>query len=179
VHVLAANGAHVEETAFPEGPWDEIGNITVAVEGASAFYSLITSGRVAELADPLGQVAPYGNLTIGSIDYHRAQRIRRLLQEKIDAMYERFDVLVAATQPSTASLLNANLETTLTYSDPIGVIGNLCGLPAVGVPCGFTKTGLPIGFEFLGRVLDDAKVLAGATLYQQHTDWQKKRPSLT
>ena len=179
VHVLSANGAHVEEAAFPEGPWDEIGNITVAVEGASAFYSLITSGRVAQLADPLGQVAPYGNLTIGAIDYHRAQRIRRLLQEKIDALYEHYDVLVAATQPSTASLLTANLETTLTYSDPIGVIGNLCGLPAAGVPCGFTKTGLPIGFEFLGRVLDDAKVLAGATLYQQHTDWQKKRPPLT
>jgi aspartyl-tRNA(Asn)/glutamyl-tRNA(Gln) amidotransferase subunit A len=179
VHVLAANGAHVEDAAFPEGPWDEVGNITVAVEGASAFYPLISSGRVAELTDPLGQVAGYSNLTIGANDYHRAQRVRRLLQERIDALYERYEVLVAACQPVTATPLGANLETELTFSDPIGVIGNLCGLPAVSVPCGFAKNGLPVGLEFLGRVLGDANVLAAATLYQQHTNWQKRRPPLT
>jgi aspartyl-tRNA(Asn)/glutamyl-tRNA(Gln) amidotransferase subunit A len=88
-------------------------------------------------------------------------------------------VLVAACQPVTATPLGANLETELTFSDPIGVIGNLCGLPAVSVPCGFAKNGLPVGLEFLGRVLGDANVLAAATLYQQHTNWQKRRPPLT
>jgi aspartyl-tRNA(Asn)/glutamyl-tRNA(Gln) amidotransferase subunit A len=178
VKVLEAQGTHIDQTAFPDGPWDEIGNVTVAVEGASAFYSLIDSGRIAQLADPLGQVNGYAYLSVGAFDYHRAQRIRRILQQKIDALYDRYDVLVAASQPSVASPLDANLETTLTYSDPIGVIGNLCGLPAVSVPCGFTNAGLPIGFEFLGRVLGDTEVLAGATLYQQHTDWHKRRPPL-
>jgi aspartyl-tRNA(Asn)/glutamyl-tRNA(Gln) amidotransferase subunit A len=178
VKVLEANGARVDQTAFPDGPWDEIGNLTVAVEAASAFYSLIDSGHIAQLADPLGQVNGYAYLSASAFDYHRAQRIRRVLQKKIDALYDRFDVLVAASQPSVATTLDTNLESSLTYSDPIGVIGNLCGLPAVSVPCGFTKAGLPIGFEFLGRVLGDAEVLAGASLYQQHTDWHKRRPPL-
>lgn len=178
VKVLEANGAHVETAAFPEGPWDEIANITLAAEASSAFYDLIDSGRVAELADPLGHVNGYAYLSVGGFDYHRAQRIRRILEQKIAALYRRYDLLVAASQPTAASTIETNLETALTYTDPIGSIGNMCGLPAVSVPCGFTSGGLPIGFEFLGPVLGDTEVLAGATLFQQHTDWHKRHPSL-
>lgn len=57
-------------------------------------------------------------------------------------------------------------------------ISSLCGLPAITVPCGFSKEKLPIGIQFMGRALQDAKVIAAANLFQAHTDWHRKRPPL-
>jgi Asp-tRNA(Asn)/Glu-tRNA(Gln) amidotransferase A subunit family amidase len=36
-----------------------------------------------------------------------------------------------------------------------------------------------VGVQFVGRVYDDAKVVAAARLFQQHTDWHRRRPPLT
>lgn len=112
-------------------------------------------------------------------DFIRAQRIRRILQQKMDVIFQQFDVLIAPSQPIGASPLNANLETDLAFADPIGGIGNLCGLPALSVPCGFTKGGLPIGIQFLSQVLNDDAVIAAAEIYQARTDWHRKPPPLS
>jgi aspartyl-tRNA(Asn)/glutamyl-tRNA(Gln) amidotransferase subunit A len=179
VNVLKRNGAVIEEAKLPEGPWEAAAGTVISVEGAAAFESLIESGRVAELNDPLGKVAAYVNQQIPASDYVRAVRIRAVLQKKIDELFERFDVIAAASLPVTASPLTANLETDLDFPDPLGGIGNFCGLPAVSVPCGFDSKKLPVGIQFVGRPLDEQKVIAAARLLQQHTDWHRKRPPVT
>lgn len=179
VNVLKKNGAVIEDTKLPEGPWEAAAGTVISVEGAAAFESLIESGRVAELNDPLGKVAAYVNQQIPASDYVRAVRIRAVLQKKIDELFERFDVIAAASLPVTASPLTANLETDLDFSDPLGGIGNFCGLPAVSVPCGFDSRKLPVGIQFVGRPLDEQRVIAAARLLQQHTDWHRKRPPIT
>jgi aspartyl-tRNA(Asn)/glutamyl-tRNA(Gln) amidotransferase subunit A len=175
--VLEANGARVEEAALPEGPWEEAAGVIVAAEGASAFHALIASGQVAELADPLGQIGGYVNEQTDASDYIRAQRVRLVLVREMARLLERFDVLTAASLPVTATPLTTNLETELSFPDPIGGIGNLCGLPAASVPCGFVH-GLPAGIQFVGRAGNEAAVLAAAELFQQHTDWHRRRPPL-
>jgi len=85
----------VKNAKLPEGPFEDAGNIIIAVEGASSFRSLIRSGRVSELTDPLGQLAGYVNEQFSGADYVQAQRIRDILQKKMDAMFDTFDVLVA------------------------------------------------------------------------------------
>ena len=178
VNVLKQNGAVIKEATLPEGPWEAAAGTVISVEGAAAFESLIESGRVAELNDPLGKVAAYVNQQIPASDYVRAVRIRAVLQRKIDELFERFDVIATASLPVTASPLTANLETDLDFPDPLGGIGNFCGLPAVSVPCGFDSKKLPIGIQFVGRPLDERKVIAAARLFQQHTDWHSKRPPI-
>jgi len=79
----------------------------------------------------------------------------------------------------TASKIEANLDEALSFSDPIGGIGNICGLPAISVPCGFAEDGLPAGLQFIGRPLDDAKVVQAARLYQHQTQWHTRHPELT
>ena len=175
--VLGEAGAQIAPADLPEGPWEVAAGVVVSVEGASAFGDLIDSGRAAQLADPLGRIGGYVNQQIPASDYMRAQRVRGILQRKIDALFEDFDVLAAASQPVTATPLSTNLETGLTYADPLGGIGNFCGLPAISVPCGFSG-GLPVGVQFVGRVYDDAKVVAAARLFQQHTEWHRRRPPI-
>ena len=174
--VLQKGGATVTDATLPEGPWEAAAGITISVEGASAFQDLIESGRVLELADPEGQMGGFVNLQLGAADYERAQRVRGPLQKQMDALFEQFDLLATASLPVTATSLDANLDTDLGFADPLGGIGNFCGLPAASVPCGFSEEGLPVGLQFVGRALGEATVLAAASLFQRHTDWHRKRP---
>lgn len=163
---------------LPQGPWEEAAGVTVSVEGATAFRSLIESGRVAELNDPAGKIGGYINEEISASDYMLAQRIRGILQKKMDEVFAQADVLVTATLPVTATTLDANLDDALSFPDPVGGIGNFCGLPAISVPCGFSKNGLPAGLQFIARPLDDGKAVAAAQLFQSRTDWHTRHPRL-
>ena len=175
-----SHSVSVKEVSLPDGPWETAAGTIVSVEGATAFRSLIQSGKVAELSDPMGQIGGYINEEMSASDFMLAQRIRGVLKKKIDELFvqNQVDVLAAASLPVTASKLDANLDLTLAFSDPTGGIGNVCGLPAISVPCGFGNDHLPAGIQFVGRVLDDARVVQAARLFQSRTDWHTKRPSL-
>jgi len=175
--LLKKSGARVGEARLPEGPFEDAANVIIAVEGASAFASLIDSGRIAELDDPLGKIAGYVNEQISAADYLRAMRARGVLQKKMDEVFRDFDVLAAASLPITATPLETNLETELSFPDPLGGIGNLCGLPAISIPCGLSDH-KPVGLQFVARARSDRAVVAAAHLFQQHTDWHIKRPPI-
>jgi aspartyl-tRNA(Asn)/glutamyl-tRNA(Gln) amidotransferase subunit A len=169
----------VKEVLLPEGPWEAAAGTIVSVEGATAFRSLIQSGKVAELSDPAGRIGGYINEEISASDFILAQRIRGILCKRMDELFTQADVLVTASQPVIASPIDANLDLTLSFSDPLGGIGNACGLPAITVPCGFARNGLPVGIQFVGRALEDAKVLQAARLFQSSTNWHTKHPKLS
>jgi Asp-tRNA(Asn)/Glu-tRNA(Gln) amidotransferase A subunit family amidase len=168
----------VKNAEMPVGPWEDAGGIIVAAEGAASFRSLIRSGKARELTDPLGQIAGYVNEQYSAADYLQALKVREILQKKMDELFESFDLLVTASQPVPATPLDLNLETGLVFPDPLGAIGNLCGLPALSVPCGFTEKNLPAGLQFIARAGDDIAVLQAARTFQQHTDWHKRHPRI-
>src|SRR5580693_269028 len=103
--VLKKFFASVKDAVLPVGPWEDAGNIVVAVEGAASFRSLIRSGRVSELNDPLGQIAGYVNEQYSGADYLQALKVREIVQKKMDTLFETYDVLVAAAQPIPATPL--------------------------------------------------------------------------
>src|SRR5216683_274606 len=115
----------VKDAKLPMGPWEDAGNIIVAVESAASFRSLIRSGRVSELTDPLGQIAGYVSEEYSAADYLQALKVREIIQKKMDALFETFDVLATAAQPVAATPLTLNLETELAFPDPLGGIGTL------------------------------------------------------
>jgi aspartyl-tRNA(Asn)/glutamyl-tRNA(Gln) amidotransferase subunit A len=168
----------LHDVPLPEGPWEDAANLILSSEAGSAFGSLIRSGRVKELTDPMGRVAGYVSQSVSGADYNHALRIRDILQRKMSAIFEAFDVLVTASQPVTATPLTLNLVTGLSFPDPLGAIGNLCGLPALSVPCGFTEKNLPVGLQFIARAGDDAAALQAGRSFQQSTPWHRKHPKL-
>jgi aspartyl-tRNA(Asn)/glutamyl-tRNA(Gln) amidotransferase subunit A len=168
----------VKEVALPEGPWEEAANVILSSEVGSSFSQLIRSGRVSELADPLARIGGYLNLTISGADYNSALRIREILQKKMSEMFDTYDVLAAAALPVPATPLSMDISKGLAFPDPLGGIGNLCGLPALSVPCGMTDKKFPVGLQLVARAGDDAAVLQAGRIYQQATEWHRKHPSL-
>lgn len=167
------------DVALPTGPWEDAANVILQSEVASAFASLIDSGKVSELSDPMGHVGGFVNQTISGSDYTTALRVREILQQQMRTLFDSYDVLIAASQPIPATPLSLNLFTGLSFPDPLGGIGNLCGLPALSVPCGFTDKKLPIGLQFMARAGDDAAVLQAGRAFQQATDWHRKHPNIS
>ena len=178
VDVLKKNGFAFSDAELPDGKgaFGAAAGTIISVEGASAFESLIDSGRVSELVDDQGQLGGYINRQIPASDFLRAMRIRAIVQKKMEALFEKFDVLCAASLPVAATKLSDDLDKALDFSDPIGGIGNLCGLPAISVPCGFTEGKLPVGLQLIGAPLGEEAVLRAARTFQQHTDWHRRRP---
>lgn len=179
VNVLTSQGATVSDAKLPEGPFEAVGGMIIGAEAASAFEKLIESGGVAQLNDRMGQVGGYVGQQIASSDFLHGMRLRSILQERMNELFQQFDLLAASSQATPATPIEMKLDDeSLDFADPLGGIGNLCGLPAVSVPCGF-KNNLPIGIQFVGRVLEDATVVAAAHAYQQQTEWHKKRPPVS
>lgn len=176
--VLLQHFPSVRAASLPEGPWEDAANVVLSSEVSSAFFDLIRSGRVKELSDPKGQIAGYVNLTISGADYNTALRLRELLQGKMTELFDSYDVLATASLPVPATPLNLDLDKGLSFPDPLGGIGNLCGLPALSVPCGFTEKKLPVGLQFVAKAGDDVAVLEAGKTFQQYTDWHRKHPTV-
>lgn len=178
VELLQRNGMKLSDAKLPEGPYETAAGTILSVECAAAFRKFIQEGRAIELADPLGHVGGYINEQISASDHMVALQIRTICQQRIDKLFDDFDVIAAPSLPVPATKLDANIETELAFSDPLGGIGNLCGLPAISIPCGFTANNLPIGLQFVARARNDHALIDIANLFQQHTQWHLQRPPL-
>ena len=112
--------------------------------------------------------------------YGKAQRVRTLIKQDFEAVFQEVDLVVTPTSPTAAFRLGEKTADPLSMylSDIFTISANLSGLPAVSLPCGFTSRGLPIGLQLIGRAFDEATVLRGAYAYEQATEWPARRPTL-
>lgn len=143
---------------LPIGPLAAI----VGAEAASAFDELTRSGLDQQLLrqsrDAWPTVLRAGQL-LTAVDYLRAQRIRRLLMERLDALLAQYPVLVA---PS--------------FGGDMLLLTNLTGHPQVVVPAGFRQDGTPTSLTFTARAWGEAGLLAVARAYQEASTHHLRRP---
>ncbi|MFA6988686.1 MAG: Asp-tRNA(Asn)/Glu-tRNA(Gln) amidotransferase subunit GatA [Candidatus Gastranaerophilaceae bacterium] len=112
--------------------------------------------------------------------YKKAQQIRALMKQDYDKAFEKVDVMVCPTCPTTAFDLGSKVSDPLSmYLMDIGTItANLAGVPGISVPCGFDNGGMPIGLQILGPILSEETVLKAAYNFEQTMDFNKSKPSL-
>ena len=72
--------------------------------------------------------------------YAQAQKIRTLIVKDYGRAWEKYDVLVSPTSPSTAFKLGEKIDDPLTMylSDVCTIPVNLAGIPALSLPCGLS-----------------------------------------
>jgi aspartyl-tRNA(Asn)/glutamyl-tRNA(Gln) amidotransferase subunit A len=113
--------------------------------------------------------------------YLQAQKVRRLIARDFARAFERCDVILGPTSPSTAFAIGAKASdpVQMYLNDIFTVSAPLAGLPALSIPCGFDEAGLPVGLQLTGNYFSEARLIGIAHRYQQATDWHLRVPKET
>ncbi len=173
--------AFLEDIDLPEFPYGEVYSIILTVEGASAFEDLIERGVISGLTAPEDRLGGYAGLTVPAVDYLRAMRVRRQINDAIDGLMSRYDAIVYVSSNTVASPISRTFEdyaSKWSRRNVLTTLGNIAGLPGISVPTGFGERGLPTAMQFVGRAGAENSILAVASAYQGLTDWHKRHPEL-
>jgi aspartyl-tRNA(Asn)/glutamyl-tRNA(Gln) amidotransferase subunit A len=110
--------------------------------------------------------------------YKKAMQVRTLVTRDFEQAFEKVDLLLTPTTPTTAFKFEEKADDPLAMylADIFTVPASLAGLPAVSVPAGFDKQNLPIGLQLIGKHWGEATVLRAAHAYEQRHDWHTKEP---
>jgi aspartyl-tRNA(Asn)/glutamyl-tRNA(Gln) amidotransferase subunit A len=100
--------------------------------------------------------------------YGQAQKVRTLISRDFNAAFEKVDVLLSPTAPTTAFRLGEKLDDPMAmYLNDIATIpANLAGVPGMSLPSGLAEEdGLPTGIQILAPATEDARLYrVGAVL---------------
>jgi aspartyl-tRNA(Asn)/glutamyl-tRNA(Gln) amidotransferase subunit A len=94
--------------------------------------------------------------------YTKAQKVRRLLKEKTDAIFRDYDFIMMPAAPTTAwKLGDKSADPVEMYlADIFTVQANMAGIPAICIPAGADEAGLPIGMQLMGPKFAEAALLS-------------------
>jgi aspartyl-tRNA(Asn)/glutamyl-tRNA(Gln) amidotransferase subunit A len=105
--------------------------------------------------------------------YKKAQRVRTLIKQDFEKVFENYDVVIGPTTPTPAFKIGEKISDPLTMyaNDILTIPMNLAGVPAISVPCGLVN-GLPVGLQIIGKAFDEATIYKVAHAYEQAAGWK-------
>jgi len=108
--------------------------------------------------------------------YLRAQKVRTLIRRDFQEAFEKVDALICPTSPDLAFAIGERTDDPLKMylADIFTIAANLAGICGISIPCGFVEEGgkkLPVGLQFLGKALDETRLLEIADAYEAAEPW--------
>lgn len=156
-------GAQLIPITLPDLPVAAM-TIILSAEAAAAFDELTLSGKDDLLVRQIKNAWPNAfrsSRFIPAVEYLQANRARYLLVQEMAKLMQEVDVYLAPSFEGNNLLLT-----------------NLSGHPCVVVPNGFNEKGSPTSITFMGRLYDEATLLAVAKAYQDATEFHLRHPRL-
>lgn len=191
VRVLENLGAQVQEISLPFAGYAlPVYHIISAAEASSnlARYDGVRYGFSAGHADTLDDLYEitrgegFGaevkrRILLGTyvlsgkqydVFYKRAKGLQRLIIQTFIQAFEKCNVIITPTCPTTALEIGENendLQESYT-ADACTVPASLAGLPAISVPCGLDEMGLPVGMQIIGPAFSEHRIFEVAKCYE-------------
>lgn len=142
------------------------------------IIAMMTNTRTEKFGEEVKRRIMIGNyaLSAGYYDayYLKALKTRTLVKEDYDKAFEKVDVILAPTAPTTAFKIGSMNDPLQMYlQDACTVPLNLAGLPGISLPCGKSSEGMPIGMQIIGKPLDEEGIIKAAYTYEQSKDFYK------
>jgi amidase len=173
-------GAKIHEIAFPDSTnmvtdWFPLCGVETAVAHEATYPA-----RKSDYGPGLAGLIELGLQQSGT-DYQKIVLRREAFRGAVRALFEKVDLLAVPAQtfaaPTLAKMatLGENPELIaglLRFSCPFDMTGS----PSITLPGGFTESGGPVAFQFIGRHLDEARLVAAGDAYQRVTDWHRRHP---
>ena len=165
IEELKKIGAHVSSFEFPHHLHaDALLSMIIGVESAAAFDELTRTNKDDEMVQQNKDRWPNTFRTsrfIPAVEYINACRMRYLIMQKMDSIFSQYDIVIAP--PEVGEQLGAT---------------NLSGNPSITLPIGFDKDGMPVCISFIGKLFDEATLVAFANAYQQATTFHLQHPKM-
>ncbi len=141
-------------------------DVVISAEGAAAFDDFTRNNIDDEMTNQGKDDWPNTfriSRLMSAVEYINANRHRFLLMQKVNDAMKDIDVLICPTRGSGNQ----------------GAITNLTGHPVVCMPTGFDKrNNLPTSITLIGKLYDEATILAAAKAYQNVTQWDDMHPAM-
>ena len=104
--------------------------------------------------------------------YGSAQKVRTLVSRDFDAAFEKVDVLVSPTTPTTAFKIGERVDDPMAMylADLCTIPSNLAGNAAMSVPSGLADDGLPVGLQIMAPALADDRLYRVGAAYEVARD---------
>ncbi len=104
--------------------------------------------------------------------YLKAQKVRTLIRRDFTEAFEKVDAIVCPTSPDLAFKLGERVDDPLRMylADIFTIATNLAGICGISVPCGLVEEdgkNLPVGLQFLGKALDETRLLGIADAFER------------
>ena len=96
--------------------------------------------------------------------YSKACKVRRLVKNDFDSVFEKCDVILAPVTTGTAFKIGERIADPITMymNDIYTISANLAGLPGISLPCGLDGDGLPIGVQLMSKAFDETSLFKAA-----------------
>jgi aspartyl-tRNA(Asn)/glutamyl-tRNA(Gln) amidotransferase subunit A len=106
--------------------------------------------------------------------YIKAQKVRHLIKDEFDRIFEDADLILNPVAPTTAPKFDAFKTSLEMYLSDIYTISvNLAGLPAISLPVAKDSEGMPIGLQLIGKAFDEQTLFDGALSLEQNVNYTK------
>lgn len=93
--------------------------------------------------------------------FTRAQKVRKLLTDKIQLIFRDFDFILLPTSPVTAFKTGEKMDDPIAMylADIYTVMANLVGVPAISIPLFKHSNGMPFGLQVMANRFDEVSLL--------------------
>ncbi|MEJ2468549.1 MAG: amidase family protein, partial [Campylobacterales bacterium] len=100
--------------------------------------------------------------------YVKAQKVRHLIKEEYEKLFEEVDLILSPVAPDTAYEFGALSDPLQMYlSDLYTISVNLAGLPAISLPVDTAENGMPVGLQLIAKAFDEQTLFDGALSLEQ------------
>ena len=112
--------------------------------------------------------------------YGQAQKVRTLIKDDFDKVFEEVDLIACPVAPTTAFRIGEHGDDPLAmYLEDIFTLpANLAGVPGMAFPVGFDQNDLPIGMQLNAPHMGEMALFQAVHAYQTQTDWHLRKPDL-
>ena len=141
-----------------------------------SFNDLIKNSRREGFGDEVKRRIMLGNYALcsGYYDayYNNARRIRTQIRKEYSAIFDKCDVILTPTAPTTAYKIGEqeNDPVKMYLADICTVTVNIAGLPAISTTCGYGADGMPIGMSLTGSAFDEKTIIAVCDRFEREFD---------
>lgn len=98
--------------------------------------------------------------------YKKAQKVRRIIKDDFDKVFEQVDIIFTPATTGTAFRLDEPKTPVELYLEDVFTIpANLAGIPGLVVPAGKIN-GLPVGIQLLGRAFDEKTLFRAGKAFE-------------